>query len=73
MSIGKRVGEGGGLGSSCLSDQVQNKSGLGGSDMYTCRSELDLRQVDGPGSELAMGEGDKDDSGDSRIALNSCS
>ncbi len=73
MSIGKRVGDGGRLGSSCLSNQVRNKSGSGGSDVYACRSELDLGQVDGPGSGLAMGEGAKDDSGDSRMALNSCS
>ena len=71
--IGKSVGEGGGLGSSCSSDQVRNKSGSGGSDVYACGSELDLGWVVGPGSGLAMGEGDKDDSGDSRIALNSCS
>ncbi len=67
------VGEGGRLGSSCLSGQVWNKSGSGRSDAYACGSEFNLGQVDGPGSGLAMGEGDKDDSGDSRIALNSCS
>ena len=73
MSIGKSVGVGGGLGSSCSSDQVRNKSGSGRSDAYACGSELDLGWVDGPGSGLATGEGAKDDSGDSRMALNFCS